>query len=249
MKVWSLVLGVASVLVGILGMLAGVLADPSLVPVIGPAIGDFPRLASFLLGFLVVLSGFEIVSLRLSTYQETRKLTEAVKDLSLQSPVVLEGESAIYRHASMVVKNAKVVIRAATFRESHRADEPDYWAAMTSHMLEVKKQTGGAIDYRHVYGYADSASVQKAEEFHRAYFAALGLAPYWNPKFLANSAGVDMLIIDNDCVMIALPVLSGDSEVRRAVVLPSSDGVGRDVASWFDNYLWVKAKTELVERI
>lgn len=244
-KFMRALLFVIAAAVGLAGAIAGILAEPSKVPIIGPALGDYQRLSSFLLGFLITLIAVEMLTIGLQTNAAGQRTLDGVQRLrellENQSPVILEGEKTIYEYASDEVAKAQRLVRAVTFREKHREDEPDYWSALSDRM-KTRNAQGKPIEYRHIYGYSDVDNVRKAELYHREYFSERGLASYWKPRFIPTSSGVDMLIVDDSCVIIALPVLPSDDSLRRAVVLPTVDGLVTDVVSWFDNYLSRRAE-------
>ena len=155
-------------------------------------------------------------------------------------PVILDGEKEIYNNAAVMVCRATRTIRAATFRESHAADAPLYWSSLVDHLLAATN-ANSPVDYRLVYGYGSRDSVRTAVAAHRALFKQSGVAGSFHPKFLAGAVGVDLLIVDHTSFMIALPVLSSDRSVRRAMLITDADDLVTDVAEWFDNYLWAKA--------
>lgn len=119
-------------------------------------------------------------------------------------------------------------------------DPPSYWVALTE-MLAERLRMRSPVEYRLVYGFGRPDDARLAAESHRTFFEARGVHSCLQARFLASSAGVDLLIIDHKHLLLALPVLASDPSVRRAILLSHADDLVGDVVSWFDAYIWANS--------
>jgi hypothetical protein len=244
---------IVTIVIGVVGIAYGCInafvKSPGHLPVIGGLLGRPPAITVFLLGAILVVVGVQNLAVLLGLSELLSKVDKTASHILRvvtvnPDPVILDGEKEIYDKAAVMVSQATRIIRAATFRNSHAVDTPPYWSSLVEHLLAASAGNS-PVDYRLVYGYGSRDNVRAALAAHRSFFQRSGVAGSFHPKFLSNAVGVDLLIVDHTSFMIALPVLSSDRSVRRAMLISDADSLILDVAEWFDNYLWAKANTSI----
>jgi hypothetical protein len=189
-------------------------------------------------GIAIFISGLVLVVVAVQIYEILGPIDEGVRALRLarQEPAILKGEKAIYQEASRLVSKATQSVRAASFREKHHTDVPKYWPAL------AKRRKTSRIDFQLVYGFGDRSSLHAAVDAHAAYFRKRHIPDaFFEKKYVASSAGLDLLLIDSGELMMALPVRRSDPAMLRAILITDPDVV-HDVASWFDHYFWPSAQ-------
>jgi hypothetical protein len=253
MKFGRRVLALVAVIIGASGMLYGAISafvqNPEKIPGIGIVLSRPAETSLFLLGLLLVIVGVEVQGILFGLEGQldvVQKSSVALLNLAKSSPdpFILEGETEIYERASSLVSHAQRYVRAVTFRDTHREEVPMYWNALVKRIDEAGKARS-PVDFRLVYGYSDVDNMRAVVPKHRDYFKNAALESSYVPRFLGSSVGVDILVVDDAYILIALPVLAADPSVRRAIMIADADNLGSDVVSWFDTYIWNKADRSL----
>jgi hypothetical protein len=174
-----------------------------------------------------------------------QKLDELSRRLDTVIPVqVLDGHDAIYDAATELISEATKVVRASSFRERHRKAPASYLQALAKKVGESKKQ-GRPIEYRLLYGYSDLTDLIQTDMQHKDFFESRGISVYFRYRYLNMPIGIDLLIIDNAHLLIALPTLATDPALRRGLRFTNSPDLVEDICRWYDDYLWSKASTSI----
>jgi hypothetical protein len=207
-----------------------------------PIFKDTPQIILLLVGVLCFAIGLE----RFTKFEDiNRRLNDLFKQIGDIAPAqVLDGHEAIYDAAIELINDAKKVIRASSFREKHCIAPKRYLQSLISKVQKCKKQHQ-TIEYRLLYGYSNLDDLINTDTQHKALFASHGIGDCFRYAYLNSSIGIDLLIVDNTNLLIALPTLSTDPDLRKGIKFVNHPELVGDICSWFDNYLWNKANISI----
>ncbi|MBU1180534.1 hypothetical protein KJ885_06330 [Patescibacteria group bacterium] len=203
-----------------------------------PILKETSQITLLLIGVLCFAIGLE----RFTKFEDMNKRLDKLFDrINNVAPTqVLDGRDAIYGAATELINDAKKVIRASSFRENHKAAPKPYLQSLTN-KIERSKTLRQPVEYRLLYGYGSLADLIQTDTHHKAFFISHKIGEYFRYAYLNAPIGLDLLIIDNKHLLIALPTIATDPALRKGIKFVNAPDLVTDISSWYDNYLWSKA--------
>jgi hypothetical protein len=206
-----------------------------------PILKETAQITLLLIGALCFAIGLE----RFTKFEDMSKQLDKLFDRINTIPTqVLDGHDAIYSAASELVNDAKKIIRASSFRENHKPAPKPYLQSLAK-KIKRSKSLRQPVEYRLLYGYGSLADLIQAHTHHEAFFTSRKIGECFRYAYLNTPIGLDLLIIDDKHLLIALPTVATDPALRKGIKFVDAPDLVIDILGWYDNYLWSKASTTI----
>jgi len=173
----------------------------------------------------------------------------------------LMGHQAVYEEVTRLIKacNASEIIRTTSLtsskfeKETIDPSDEDANKAMTAYQTyfetlakkigEQKQKRGLGMVYKCVVGFRPNEmgepppNKKRAIHRRRNVFGKYNALDRMELRYIDSSWSLDLIIIGTEHMVIGLPTVAGDTEIRLGMRITDKDLVA-NVARWYDEYLW-----------